>query len=90
MKLYSDNIDGVEYELFKCVDCGEGLLDMQQLKALGEAHKKMRKAKEVTFARWGNSLAVRIPKKLADELSLKSGSHGLMLKDEKGLRIIPE
>jgi len=82
-------MNGVEYEFFKCKKCGEELLDMQQLKELGKKHKKMRTSKEVTFAKWGNSLAIRIPKDIVDEFHLSPGKEAVLFKDKEGIRIIP-
>jgi len=80
--------DGVEFAMHKC-DCGEELLDMRQLKLLAEKYRKLRKAKDVTFAKWGNSIAVRIPKDVAEEFRITSGTSGILTKDKQGIRIIP-
>lgn len=80
--------DGVDFEAYKCSECGEELMDMKQLKVLATEYRKLRSAKEVTFAKWGNSIAVRIPKDLADEYNIKSGKQGLLTKGKKGIEIV--
>ena len=81
--------DGVEFEFYRCVNCGEEILDMKQLKVLAGKYRKLRKAKEIMFAKWGNSIAVRIPKEIVDEYRIKSGSQGLITRDKEGIKIIP-
>ena len=81
--------DGIEFEAYKCSACGEEIMDMKQLKVLAGKYRELRHAKEVTFARWGNSLAVRIPSAIAEEYNLSVGKHGIMTKDKEGIRIIP-
>ncbi|MDP4012425.1 MAG: hypothetical protein Q8R00_02360 [Candidatus Nanoarchaeia archaeon] len=81
--------DEVEFEVLKCVDCGEELMTMKQLKVLAKKYRELRKSKEVTFARWGNSLAVRIPNEIVTEFNIIEGKHGILTKDKKGINIIP-
>ena len=80
--------DGVEYDFFKCA-CGEELMDMAQLKIVADKYRRLRKAKEVTFAKWGNSIAVRIPSDIVAEFKIKSGKHGLLTKEKEGIKIVP-
>ena len=91
MEVFTDKIkeEGIEYEALKCSNCGEEIMNMQQLSVLAKKYRKLRKAKEVVFTMWGNSLAVRIPSEIAEELKISSGSHGVLTKDKEGIRIIP-
>lgn len=82
--------DNIEFEALKCSSCGEEIATMAQLKDLAKKYKKFRKAKEVTFAKWGNSIAVRIPTKIAEEFNITSGKQGIIIKDKEGIKIIPE
>ena len=82
--------DGVEFEAYHCSACGEEIMTMPQLKALATKYRKMRAAKEVTFAKWGNSLAVRIPHDIAYEMNLSAGKSGMLLRDKAGIKIIPK
>ncbi|MEK6963127.1 MAG: AbrB/MazE/SpoVT family DNA-binding domain-containing protein [Nanoarchaeota archaeon] len=81
--------DGVEYEAISCVHCGESFLTMGQLDVLADKYRKLRRAKEVTFSKWGNSLAMRIPKAVAKEYKLSSGKTALLVQEKKGIRIVP-
>lgn len=81
--------DGVEFEAYRCSSCGEEIVDMKQLESLAEKYRKLRKAKDVTFAKWGNSIAVRIPRDIVEEYGIKSGRQAILTKDKKGIKIIP-
>jgi len=81
--------DKIEFEAFRCMSCGEELLDSKQLKNLAAKYRKLRAAKEIVFSQWGNSIAVRIPKDIAEEYHITSGTHGLLTKDKDGIKIIP-
>lgn len=81
--------DGIEFEAFQCNECGEEIVTMNQLKVLAGKYRKLRKAKEVVFAKWGNSLAVRIPSEIAEAYHISEGKHGILTKEKEGIRIIP-
>jgi len=81
--------DGVAFEAYKCVQCGEEIMNMKQLGKLAQKYRKLRQAKEITFAKWGNSIAVRIPSTLVEEFHITSGKHGLISKSKEGIEIIP-
>jgi len=91
MKIVKDVIkqDAVHFETFRCLNCGEELMDSKQLKRLAMTYRKLRTAKDITFSQWGNSIAVRIPKDIVDEFNITSGKHGLLTKDKDGIKIIP-
>jgi DNA-directed RNA polymerase subunit M/transcription elongation factor TFIIS len=81
--------DGVTFEAFACSACGEEIMNMKQLKVLAGKYRKLRKAKEITFAKWGNSMAVRIPNDIVEEYHLSVGKQGILTKDKEGIKIIP-
>jgi len=91
MKEIRDNIkeDAIEYEAYRCSSCGEELMNMKQLKSVAAKYRKLRRAKEIVFAKWGNSVAVRIPNEIIEELKIKVGNHGLIDKDKESIKIIP-
>ncbi|HLD05995.1 MAG TPA: hypothetical protein VJC16_00485 [Candidatus Nanoarchaeia archaeon] len=91
MKLRRDSIeqDGVEFDAWQCSHCGEELLTMKQLQMLARQYRQLRKAKAITFAKWGNSIAVRIPNDIAAEFKITEGKRGVLTKDKKGIVIIP-
>lgn len=79
--------DKVAFTAYKCEKCSEEIMNMKQLKSLAVKYRALRRAKEITFVKWGNSLAVRIPQEFAQELHIEEGDHGL-LKADKGELII--
>ena len=81
--------DGIEFEAYKCSSCGEEIMNMNQLKVLANKYRKLRNAKDKTFAKWGNSIAVRIPSDIVKEYSISAGKHGTLTKDKEGIKIIP-
>ena len=81
--------DKVEFEAFKCSECGEEIMTMKQLKALAGKYRRLRNAKDITFAKWGNSIAVRIPSDVAEEYNISAGKHGILTKDKEGIKLIP-
>ena len=91
MEKVQDSIkqDNVDFEAFKCNSCGEELMDMKQLKSVAKKYRKLRQSKEVMFAKWGNSIAVRIPKEIVDEFHIKSGKQALLTKDKNSIKISP-
>ena len=83
------DLHGIRYDLYRCTKCGEEFLDMKQLKALGEKHKKVADAYHAKVSRWGNSIAARIPSDLVREFGLKPGRRIHFLKEKDGIKIIP-
>ena len=81
--------DNIEFETFRCNNCGEKLMDAKQLKILANKYRQLRKAKEVSFAKWGNSIAVRIPNEFIREYNIKPGAQALMIKDKHAIKITP-
>ncbi len=89
MEKIEDSIeqDKITFNAYKCGQCGEELLDLKQLKELALKYRQLRKAKEITFVKWGNSLAMRIPQEFAQEMGIKEGSHALLKRSKEGLVI---
>ena len=81
--------DGIEFEAYKCSSCKEEILTMNQLKVLATKYRKLQNAKRIKFAKWGNSIAIRIPSDIAEEYKISPGKQGTLTKDKEGIRIIP-
>ena len=81
--------DGIDFEAYRCSSCGEEIVDMKQLDVLANKYRQLRKSKEVTFAKWGNSIAVRIPSDVVAEYNIASGRHAVLTTDKKCIKIIP-
>ena len=82
--------DNIEFETFKCNNCGEELMDTKQLKVLSNKYRELRKAKEVNFAKWGNSIAIRIPNELIKEYRIKPGRQAIIIGEKGTIKITPE
>jgi hypothetical protein len=80
--------EGIDYEYYRCVKCGEEILDMKQLHDAADKYKALRRAREGKFQKWGNSLAVRIPKQIADDLHIVPEKTCLIIKEKNALKII--
>lgn len=78
----------LELESHYCQKCGQSFVDMKQLGELARKEKALREAKKARFAKWGNSLAIRIPKQIATELSINAGKEALISKEKKALKIL--
>ena len=73
-----------------CSKCGESFTDEETTRKIQEIAKKKGLwglEKKTTITRTGNSLAVRIPKSLAEHLMLKEGEE-IYLHPEKGKLVI--
>ena len=81
--------DGIEFEAYKCSKWGEEIMTMKQLKVLANKYRTLRNAKNITFAKWGNSIAVRIPSDIIEQYNISPGKHGTLTKDKEGIKIIP-
>ena len=81
--------DYIDYDYYKCRKCGEELVDMAQLHKTADRYRALRKAKDVIFQKWGNSLAVRIPAAFAETLGIRQNGKGLLLLEKKAMKIVP-
>ncbi len=79
----------IEFEEFQCPKCGEELLSILQLKNLGKKHKEWRDSHRAKFSKWGNSIALRIPKTIVMALHIKSGATASVKAEKNGILIVP-
>ncbi len=79
--------DSVDFTAYQCSKCGEELLTMGQLRTLAGKYRELRRSKETKIARWGNSLAVRIPQSLVEELGLHEGDAAVLKKSGGGFEV---
>ncbi|MBI4146413.1 AbrB/MazE/SpoVT family DNA-binding domain-containing protein [Candidatus Woesearchaeota archaeon] len=74
----------------KCTQCGEVFTDASVMEKIETTAKKKGiwgLGKKTKIARAGNSLAVRIPKEVADYLKLKEGKDAYLHPEEKKIII---
>ena len=81
---------GVPYRYWRCIKCGDEILDMEQLHEAAEQFKKLKKVKEVKISQWGTALAIRIPKEIVVAQKIKPGEIVRIQKEKIGFRVIPE
>ncbi len=87
-ELKSKTPEGVEYTYFKCDNCGEEILNMNQLHEVAEKYRDMKRY-YVKVSKWGQSLGLRIPKDLAKRYHFKNEEEVAIIPEEKGIKIIP-
>ena len=80
--------DGVEYNYFRCVSCGEEILNMNQLHSVAEKYRKMKRF-HAKISKWGMSLGLRIPKELVKKYNFKDEEEVTMIPEKEGIKIIP-
>ncbi|HIH19917.1 TPA: hypothetical protein HA244_01475 [Candidatus Micrarchaeota archaeon] len=70
----------------KCSKCGEEIMTMEQaVSFLDEAQK----AKTVTFSKWGQSIAIRIPVQAVRKYHILLKEKGIMSFEKDGFKIVP-
>ena len=83
-------VDLGTYPAEKCSNCGEVFSDssvMQQIETAAKKKGIWGLGRKTKIARAGNSLAVRIPKEVADFLKLKEGKEAYIHPDKRKLVI---
>ena len=80
--------DGIEYKYFRCNNCGEEVLDREQLHNITNKYRIMKKYR-AKLSKWGLSLGVRIPRELEKKYKLKRDHEITMIPEKEGIRIIP-
>jgi DNA-directed RNA polymerase subunit M/transcription elongation factor TFIIS len=80
--------EGVSYTYFKCGACGEEILNMNQLHAVAEKYREMKRY-HVKLSEWGGSIGLRIPKELAKRYNFRNEEKVTVVPEEKGIRVLP-
>ncbi|HIH15963.1 MAG TPA: AbrB/MazE/SpoVT family DNA-binding domain-containing protein [Candidatus Diapherotrites archaeon] len=79
--------EGIGYAYFKCGSCGEEIVNMSQLHAVAKEYREMKRY-TAKISQWGESLALRIPKALAQEYGLKKDGRVTLVPEKKAIKII--
>jgi len=79
--------EGVAYQYYKCTQCGEEIVDMEQLHAVANSYRSLKKY-PVKLTKWGLSLGLRIPKELVEQYHFKEEDEVSIIPDKKGIKII--
>ena len=77
---------GIEYESWSCASCGEEILDLKQAEHYA---RKLEAVQQVTFSKWGEALAMRVPAKMAKSLKLKPHQKARVIQQGSWLKVIP-
>jgi hypothetical protein len=77
--------DGISYNYWKCSKCGEDVLTMDQLHELAEKEKKLLTVK---ISKWGNAVAMRIPKKIVETYNLVPGKEATIIPEKTGFKVV--
>ncbi|MEK6934332.1 MAG: AbrB/MazE/SpoVT family DNA-binding domain-containing protein [Nanoarchaeota archaeon] len=81
--------EGFSYKFFKCKECGEEIVNMEQLHDIAEKYRVMKKY-HAKLSKWGLSLGLRIPKELANKYGLSDNKEVSIIPEKRGILIIPE
>ncbi len=80
--------EGVGYSYHRCRNCGEEIVDMEQLHAVAEKYRVLKRY-QVKLSKWGLSLGLRIPKELVEKYHLKDEEKVAIIPEKDGIKIIP-
>src|SRR3989344_3497889 len=87
-ELTSKTPEGVDYQYYKCTNCGEKILNMAQLHQVANQYRLM-KSYHVKLSKWGLSRGVRIPKELTEKYRLKANKELIIIPEKQGMKMIP-
>jgi len=82
--------DLLEYKYWHCPKCKDEFLDMGQLHEVAEKERALRRAEKAKFSKWGNSVALRIPKALAKAFHIAPGKTALLIKEKNAIKLVVE
>lgn len=81
--------EGVEYDYSQCGKCGDAIVDMSQLHAVAQKYRVMKRY-TAKISKWGESLAMRIPKELVEQYGLKQNEEVTLVPEKKAIKIISQ
>jgi len=81
--------EGFEYDYSKCNNCGEEIVNLKQLHEVAQKYREMKKY-SVKISKWGDSLAMRIPKELVKEYDLKNEKQITLIPEKRSIKIITQ
>ena len=87
-ELMNKTPEGVEYNYFKCVQCGEEIVNMQQLHNVANKYRII-KNYHVKLSKWGLSLGIRIPKEVVKKYKFRNNEEVIIIPDEQGIKVVP-
>jgi hypothetical protein len=79
--------EGLPYKYWKCSKCGYEILSMRQLRGIAEKEKVMMEAK---ISKWGDAVAIRIPKAIVQTYNLVPGKNATIIPEKTGFKVVPK
>ncbi len=79
--------EGIKYQYSVCGKCGEEIVDMKQLHAVAEKYRTMKRY-NAKLSRWGESIALRIPKELLKAHHLRADAKVSLIPEKGAIRIV--
>ncbi|MFH1255775.1 MAG: AbrB/MazE/SpoVT family DNA-binding domain-containing protein [Candidatus Diapherotrites archaeon] len=79
--------EGVEYRFFSCGNCGEEIVNMKQLHNVAEKYREM-KHYSAKVSKWGESIAIRIPKPLITQYGFKADDEVSLIPEKQAIKIV--
>ena len=79
--------EGVDYLYSKCTNCGEEIVSMKQLHEVAQHYREMKKY-TAKISKWGDSLAMRIPKELTKKYNLKQDEEVTLVPEKNAIKIV--
>ena len=86
-RLETETSEGIGYTYFKCQACGDEIVDKEQLQALAE-HYRTLKRYHAKLSKWGLSLGLRIPKDLVKQYHFKEDKEIIIIPEKDGLKLV--
>ncbi|PIU21070.1 MAG: hypothetical protein COT15_04215 [Candidatus Diapherotrites archaeon CG08_land_8_20_14_0_20_34_12] len=88
MQVKADTMpNGVTFNYHYCPKCGEELVDMGQLHELSRKYEAMKRY-QTKVSKWGESLAIRIPKELTKKYKIKANDEIQLVPDKDAIRLV--
>ncbi|MFH1391159.1 MAG: AbrB/MazE/SpoVT family DNA-binding domain-containing protein [Candidatus Diapherotrites archaeon] len=79
--------EGAEYNYYQCKECNEEILNMEQLHKVAKQYREMKKY-TAKLSKWGESIAIRIPKEILKTYNLKENEKVTLIPEKKAIKII--
>jgi DNA-directed RNA polymerase subunit RPC12/RpoP len=82
-----DTPEGIEYKYYKCEQCGEEIVDLKQLHEVAQSYHEMKRY-TAKVSRWGESLAIRIPKELTEKYGMRQNEEVTLVSEKRAIKIV--
>lgn len=80
--------EGINYNYFKCKNCGEEIVNMAQMHNVAEKYRVL-KNYHAKLSKWGLSLGLRIPIELVKKYKFMDDKEVIIIPEKTGIKILP-